>query len=81
MASRPGEQVDPDDTLDEGVAARFYTDIQDALSFQIVIMETRIPPDGLEAYSVDVPFTKTSLGRYGFFGARKPEPGSPTASD
>jgi hypothetical protein len=43
MASRPGEQVDPDDTLDEGVAARFYTDIQDALSFQIVIMENTDP--------------------------------------
>jgi len=77
----PGEQVDPDDILDEGVAARFYADIQDGLSFQIVIMENMDPPDGLEDYSVDVPFTKTSVGCYGFFPAREPAPGSPTSSD
>jgi hypothetical protein len=68
-----GEQANPDDTLDESVAARFYADIQESFSGQIVIMENMDPPDALKEESVDVPFTKTTdLGRYGFFPKREP---------
>jgi len=68
-----GEPTDPDDVLDASVAARFYADIQRNFDGQILIMENMDPPDGLDAESVDVPFTKTaSYGRYGYFPVREP---------
>jgi hypothetical protein len=61
----------PDGVMDTSVAARFYADIQATFDGQILIMENMDPPDGLEADSVDVPFTKSlTNGRYGFFPYR-----------
>lgn len=69
----PGEQDDPDGVMDTSVAARFYADIQATFDGQILIMENMDPPDGLQADSVDVAFTKSlTNGRYGFFPLPRP---------
>ncbi|MGY2127376.1 hypothetical protein [Blastococcus sp. SYSU DS0617] len=66
-----GEPSDAADILDVRVAARFYADIQASFGGQILIMENMDPPDGLDAASVDIAFTKTTaFGRYGFFPPR-----------
>lgn len=68
---RPPEEggpTDASDRLDVSVAARFYADVQQNFGGQIIIMENTDPPNGLDAESVDVPFTKNAHhGRYGFF--------------
>jgi hypothetical protein len=59
--------------MDTSVAARFYADIQATFDGQILIMENMDPPDGLQANSVDVAFTKSlTNGRYGFFPLPQP---------
>lgn len=61
-------ESDDSDALDIGVAARFYADVQASFDGQIIIMENMDPPNGLDADSADVRFTKsTETGRYGFF--------------
>ena len=65
-----GEPADPEGVLDASVAAKFYADIQRNFDGQILVMENMDPPDGLDAESADVPFTKAAdRGRYGYFPA------------
>jgi len=74
----PGEDEpdDPEGVLDASVAAKFYADIQRNLDGQILVMENMDPPDGLDAESADVPFTKAAdRGRYGYFPAGPQKPG------
>jgi hypothetical protein len=64
---KAGEAADPQ-VLDVGVAARFYADIQNLVSGQVIVMENMDPPHGLERNSIDIFFTGIAgQGRSGFF--------------
>ena len=64
---RAGETVD-ENVLDIDVASRFYSDIQESVEGQVIVMENMDPPNGLKAGSTDIFFTGVAgEGRAGFF--------------
>lgn len=71
---RPPDQPQTDDgTPPAGVVAAFYRDVQRRSSGQVIILENTDPIEPLDGRTVDIVFTASENGRYGFFPARWPE--------
>ncbi len=51
-------------------AAAFYSDLETRFLGQVIIMENVYPPAPLDARTVEIAFTKTAEGRYGYFPPR-----------
>lgn len=67
----PDRGGDPGTPLPPSVIQRFYSDIQDGIQAQVIVLENIEPPEGFGPNCVDVVFTKSEDGgRYGFFPLR-----------
>ncbi|HEX8093500.1 hypothetical protein [Jatrophihabitans sp.] len=68
----PDQGGDADGVLPPSVIGQFYTDIQDGVDGQVIVLENTEPPNGLGEDCVDIVFTKNeATGRYGFFPLRQ----------
>lgn len=56
-----------DDSLSPNLVANFYRSVHNAVSVQVIVMENTDPPSDLVDGHVDVVFTKSDHGRYGYF--------------
>jgi hypothetical protein len=64
----PDQGGDTDGVLPPSVIGQFYTDIQEGVDGQVIVLENTEPPNGLSEDCVDIVFTKNAtIGRYGFF--------------
>lgn len=67
---KPGVEEEPDEEskqrLDPSVIGRFYRDLQENVTAQVIVMENTDPPDELAYETVDVEFTASLEGRWGF---------------
>lgn len=81
---KPGVADEPDEEsrlrLDPSVIGRFYRDLQENVSAQVIIMENTDPPDELAAETVDVEFTASTDGRWGFLARSKKDSSQRTDS-
>lgn len=67
----PDQGGDNDGSMPTDVIQQFYTDVQQGVDGQVIILENTDPPSGLDVETVSVVFTaNTSVGRYGLFPAR-----------
>lgn len=58
------------DALSPDLVANFYRSVHRSVDVQVVVMENTDPPTGLLDGQVDVVFTKSGHGRYGYFPVR-----------
>lgn len=67
---KPGVTAEPDDEskqrLDPSVVGKFYRDLQENVLAQVIVMENTDPPDELAHETIDIQFTASSEGRWGF---------------
>jgi hypothetical protein len=80
----PAPNAEPDNSgqiLDTAsLAGRFFVDVQENFSGQIIILENEDPPNALESGTRDIVFTKNAgHGRYGLFPHKQPAEEAPEA--
>ncbi|NRI66038.1 hypothetical protein FEZ60_10860 [Rhodococcus sp. MS16] len=67
---KPGAEAETDEEskrrLDPSVIGRFYRDLQENVTAQVIVMENTDPPDELAVETSDIEFTASTEGRWGF---------------
>lgn len=80
---RPPDQAEMEESEEgqppEDVVAAFYRDLQEQNTGQVIVMENTDPPKSLDERTVDIVFTASDHGRYGFFPLTKSREGGATA--
>ncbi|ONI64878.1 hypothetical protein CSIV_09205 [Microbacterium sp. CSI-V] len=68
---RPPDELEPTsdepDSMPSDLVSRFYESLQNYVGLQVIVMENTDPPDGIPDGVIDVVFTKSAIGRYGYF--------------